>query len=145
MSTIHHISRRQPSAPPVDPLKVDDARAALSALVRLYDNDDTRDREAAEEAFAQGRPAYWTPHKYHHQLARIFVEAANRPEGLKAALKEWASARHPEMNRSALALLDTLIPLNAAAIMELAEYRRGAALDLMTFAHATGRLQQAAE
>lgn len=89
---------------------------ALRQVVDLYDNDDTVSLDYAEQAFDDGRPAYWSTASYHNQVACCLLNAANLMHSLDAAID---SVVRPHKRDRLEAYLDTLIPLNADAETEL--------------------------
>jgi hypothetical protein len=102
------------------PLAAEPAIRDFTALASGHGNFETGRAEAAIAASAAGRAAYWTTASYHHATACLFVLSANA-EGAAAALRTWADPRHPQKTPSRL--LSTLVPLNAAAAIELAALR----------------------
>jgi hypothetical protein len=89
---------------------------ALRQVVELYDNDDSFSREKAEEAFNEGRPAYWTMSSYSDAVSCLLVDAANMMHSLDAALD-----LHVKADKRIEQFLGRLVPLNEEAAQELSE------------------------
>ena len=96
--------------------------SAITVLSALHRNPDSEAQRAAVEAEQQGRAAYWSTATYHNQLACIMLVLANK-RGVGAALAHCADDAHRNEARHSWFLLDSLIPLNPAAVAELAAAR----------------------
>jgi len=92
------------------------ARRLIHATARLYDNPNTILEGFAVDAAGEGRAAYWKTTGYSHQTATAFAYAANQ-SGIQAALIACVDKKNA--GKSASELLDTLIPLNVKATVEL--------------------------
>jgi hypothetical protein len=94
-----------------------DGTRRLKKAVAIYGNDFS-DKQKALDAFAAGRPAYWTTVSYHAVRAVSLMIAVNRGVEILAALE--SEYRHCS-NDQKLAALDTLVPLNAEAAEALSQ------------------------
>lgn len=91
---------------------------AIGALGELFDNGDTRAKEAALDAFQHGRQSYWSKGIYSNQRAGRLLWAANT-FGLSIALRNVIDDTHPSHAAQTPYLLGTLIPLNREAMIAL--------------------------
>lgn len=101
-----------------DPLSLDSAIRAISALEDLFSNHSLQDQELALDAFLQGRAAFWTKNGYSNQTAGLVFDHANK-HGLPSALAKFADDAHSLYLRHTPYLLGTLIPLNKQAVAAL--------------------------
>jgi hypothetical protein len=90
-------------------------RQRLNVAITLYANDEAFSRERALDAYIEGRPAYWSTASYHSQVACQLLDAANLMSPLDAALGIIPAHKR----RNIEGYLDTLVPLNRAAAVEL--------------------------
>jgi hypothetical protein len=98
--------------------QTDEACARLAVAIDLHENDDALARRHALAACGAGRPAFWTTASYHSQKACALHLAAHTLPTLQTAL---ADAYGFDLGTDAqAAALDTLIPLNPAAVAALA-------------------------
>lgn len=88
----------------------------LNVAVELYRNNDSVSREHALEAFFAGKPAYGTTATYHSQRALGLMDALNRGCEFGIALAANYPAHCTKYRPGAL---DTLVPLNVKAAIEL--------------------------
>lgn len=86
---------------------------------------DSIGKELAAIAAEEGRAAFWSTATYSQSTWCLFRNAANHL-GLAEALADETiiDDRHPM--KTALALLDTLVPLNTKAIYEIRDAREAA-------------------
>lgn len=92
------------------------ALVAIDGLSTLYRNRDDISAKNAIRAATEDRPAFWSTARYGNQAARnLLDEANNLPLNEVPRLQRGGSA--------ALALIETLIPLNPAAARALADAR----------------------
>ncbi|GLQ57287.1 hypothetical protein [Devosia nitrariae] len=100
---------------------------ARSRIFALADRTNTlSDLEDAATNLIEGRPAFWTNAQFGNQPATLFKATVNRLASIKAAQAEL-SAHFTRNRRNVLSpdWLDTLLPLNPAALADLlSAYRR---------------------
>lgn len=94
--------------------EVEPVMRAISVLKEIHGTGDSLLEDAAVEAAAQGREAYWSLAHYSNQAATGLAAMANR-DGLEAALDRYADDFYPTLAKSRLYLLNTIVPLNKRA------------------------------
>lgn len=82
------------------------------------ENENSVGRDLAIGAIISKRPAYWTSAKYHSAASLEMCNGLNRGADMQTVL---ADLFPPHRHFQAVPVLDTMIPLNGAAIYELAD------------------------
>lgn len=119
-----------------------DALAIISAISRIHDVSTTIE-DMASAAAMLGRPAYLSWSSHTNAAAISLCETANS-DGLAAAIAVHCDDAYPSGAKHRPTLLATLIPINKAAIAELAEARAEMAHDLCDAVRAHAKARRAA-
>lgn len=101
-----------------------DLRAALKRVETMGDRANNRDsilEELAAKNLIDRKPAFLTSARYHNAAAGTLADMANRCASIEDAQAEIADFfRHNGRDSRAAEWLDTLLPLNIAAVDDLA-------------------------
>ena len=93
-------------------------RRYLLAAIGKHSNNDDVSRDLAIDAIAAGRAAFWTTAGYSNQCAANLLNDCNKGNSVENALLNWFAGRSADFKIRAG--LDTLIPLNTKASIDLA-------------------------
>jgi hypothetical protein len=96
--------------------------AYLDAVIDRYGNPDDLAKPQALRNLASRQPAYWTTARYGHVGASLLRDAANEHVGIEAGIRTipaYAAATVEWIERHSVTALDTLVPLNDAAMADL--------------------------
>lgn len=100
-----------------------EALTRVKELSWLLDSANSITAELAAHNLAEGKPAYWHTERYHNARSGIFLEEVNRRAGVEPAVA-YLKPMFPTSGYGSETHLDWLLPLNDAAVMDLARAYR---------------------